>query len=264
MPSAASAIRVLITAGSTHEPIDAVRYLGNRSSGRLGLALADEAAKRGLTTTLLLGPTALPPPNRSHLAVHRFQTTAELQTLLREHWPQHDVLIMAAAVADYRPVFPLSLTSGGERAGVRVPQDSHSSDREPQSSSLKPLASTKLKRSAQSLTLELEPTPDLLAEAAASARPDQTLIGFALEPADRLLDSAREKLRKKGLHAIVANPLETMESPTITAKLLLADGRELAPPPKIAKPEFAKWLLDQLASVRSTPVAPSPSERGPG
>jgi phosphopantothenoylcysteine decarboxylase/phosphopantothenate--cysteine ligase len=228
-----SECRVLITAGPTHEPIDAVRYLGNRSSGQLGIALAEAAAVRGMTTTLLLGPTALPPPHRSHLTVHRFQTTAELQTLLRKHWPQHDVLIMAAAVADYRPSLLGSL-SLRERAGVRV--DESNSD-------------VKIKRGSQTLTLELEPTPDLLAEAAATARPEQRMIGFALEPADRLLNSAREKLRNKELHAIVANPLETMESPTITAVLLLADGRELAPPSNMPKPDFAIWLLDQLPAM---------------
>jgi phosphopantothenoylcysteine decarboxylase / phosphopantothenate---cysteine ligase len=208
--------RVLITAGPTHEPIDAVRYLGNRSSGRMGVALAEAAAARGWQATLLLGPTALPPPpDGSHLTVVRFQTTADLQALLRDHWPRHDLLIMAAAVADYRP-----------RASV-------------------PQTAAKIKRGSASFTLELEPTPDLLAELAAVAQPRQTLVGFALEPAERLLPSAREKLAHKRLHAIVANPLETMDSPTITATVLCADGRVLTPPADMPKAAFARWLLDQ-------------------
>src|SRR5262245_9381568 len=96
--------RILITAGPTHEPIDRVRYIANRSSGRMGLALAQAAIARGLRTTLLLGPTHLEPPNHSLLKTLRFRTTAELQNLLARYWPKHDVLFMAAAVADYRPI----------------------------------------------------------------------------------------------------------------------------------------------------------------
>src|SRR5688500_7711901 len=93
--------RCLITAGPTHEPIDEVRYLGNRSSGRMGIALAAASTRRGWQTTLLLGPTHLEPPQHSCLKVLRFQTAAELQALLHSQWPLHDVLLMAAAVADY-------------------------------------------------------------------------------------------------------------------------------------------------------------------
>jgi phosphopantothenoylcysteine decarboxylase/phosphopantothenate--cysteine ligase len=171
--------RLLVTAGPTHEPIDAVRFLGNRSSGRMGWSLADAAARRGWTTTLLLGPTESPLPVCSQVRVRRFRTAAQLADLLDEEWPGHDVLIMAAAVADYRPA--------------------------------RPADDGKLRRDGP-VVLELEPTPDLLAGLAARTRADQVTIGFALEPAERLDVSAREKLARKSLDAIVANPLETMGS----------------------------------------------------
>lgn len=217
--SPANAPRLLITAGPTWEPIDAVRYLTNRSSGRMGLALAQSSIRRAWPTTLLLGPTPLPPPHTSHCSIRRFQTTAQLETLLVEHWPSHDVLLMAAAVADYRPV-EVDPTQKHPRHG-------------------------------HGWHLALEPTPDLLAHLAQTSRPNQTLIGFALEPADRLIESARRKLEQKHLHAIVANDLTTMDSDTITATLLLADGRTLSPGRELEKVEFANWLLDELATIRA-------------
>ena len=212
---------VLITAGPTHEPIDGVRYLANRSSGRMGIALAEASLRRNQRTTLLLGPTPLAPPQHSQLTTRRFQTTAELQSLLAETWPRHDILIMAAAVADYRPIRPLAPDS-------------------------------KQPRGQETWTLELEPTPDLLAAAAASAGPGKVTVGFALEPADRLLDSARRKLATKGVDAIVANPLETIGSDLVTATLLLGDGRVLTPPGGACpKQEFATWLLEQVEGLRT-------------
>jgi phosphopantothenoylcysteine decarboxylase / phosphopantothenate---cysteine ligase len=223
-PAAQSSVvscRVLITAGPTHEPIDAVRYIANRSSGRVGIALAEAAATRGMPTTLLLGPTHLRPDPvpevSSLLRTIRFQTTDDLQSLLKEHWPAHDVLFMAAAVADYR----LAPSPG------IAPAD----------------RSSKIPRQRTGLALHLEPTPDLLAELASSTRPDQYLIGFALEPRDRLLESARAKRERKRLDAIIANPLETMDSEAITAMVIFADGEEVAAPPGISKREFAEWLL---------------------
>jgi len=208
---------MLITAGPTHEPVDAVRYIANRSSGRLGIALAEAAAARRDHVTLLLGPTLSSPPQHSHVTTRRFQTTAELQDLLRDLWPDHSVLIMAAAVADYRPA--------------------HSPGR-----------TEKRPRGDGPWTLELEPTPDLLAEAAANARPEQLTVGFALGPADGLLESARSKLAAKDVDAIVANPLETMGAERIQATLLLRDGRELSLP-ECSKARFAEWLLDRVEEL---------------
>ncbi len=186
----------------------------------MGIAVADAAVQRRWPTTLLLGPTPLRPPEHSLLNTIRFQTTADLQALLLEHWPTHDVLIMAAAVADYRPAVSAEQASG------------------------------KIKRGGP-MSLQLEPTPDLLAGLATITRRDQTVIGFALEPEDRLMASARDKLSRKTLDAIVANPLETMDSPAITATVLLADGRTLPSTPGLAKEQFAGWLLDQLGEIES-------------
>lgn len=206
---------LLITAGPTHEPIDAVRYIGNRSSGRLGIALADEAARRGWTTTLLLGPTPAQPG--AGYETRRFTSTADLQALLQKEFPACDVLIMAAAVADYRPA---TVASVG-----------------------------KIRRDPGGVSLHLEPTPDLLAGCAAARRPGQLLIGFALEPPERLLASAREKIARKHIDAIVANPLRTMDAPDIEATFIRRDGSSEPTPGPIAKTEFAPWLLDRIQQL---------------
>ena len=204
---------VLVTAGPTHEPVDAVRFLSNRSSGRTGIAIAMEAARRGHPTTLLLGPVSESVPQSPSLLVERFKTTAQLQSLMATHWPRHALLVMAGAVADF---IPRRLSSG------------------------------KASRHDGPRQLTLDPAPDLLQSAAASRRPGQHLIGFALEPAKVCLKSARAKLERKGIDAIVANPLETMDATTITATLLLADGGSVEPPPDVPKTQFATWLWDEL------------------
>ena len=168
--------------------------------------------------TLLLGPTPSAPPQHSQIRVQRFRTAAQLQDLLADLWPDHAVLIMAAAVADYRPSKPAD-----------------------------PLE--KRPRQQGPWTLELEPTPDLLAEAAAARRPDQVTVGFALGPPEGLLETARAKLRAKDIDAIVANPLRTIGNDQIQATLILRDGRELSRP-ECSKQEFANWLLEQVELLR--------------
>lgn len=210
--------RLLITAGPTHEPIDAVRFLGNRSSGRMGVAIADAACAREWSVTLLLGPTHLEPSD-TQVRLRRFRTAADLQALLRTHTPDADVLIMAAAVADYRPKPNPAMADG------------------------------KFRRSNAPFALDLEPTPDLLAEVASHRRPDQFFVGFALEPRQDLLASARAKLTRKKVDLVVANPLETMDSPQIEATLLAADGSSTATPGLMPKTAFAPWLLDQIEST---------------
>lgn len=205
--------RVLVTAGPTHEPIDQVRYIANRSSGRMGIAIAQAALGRAWPVTLLLGPTTVQPPTCSQLRTLRFQTATDLQGLLRQEWPSHDILFMAAAVADFTPI----------RANAG-----------------------KIRRSGKRTVLDLKPMPDLLAELADLTQPAQRVIGFALEPAETLIESAREKLRRKRLDAIVANPLETMDSPTVTATVLFRDGTTIPAPPDIEKSQFAEWLLEGL------------------
>jgi len=206
---------ILITAGPTHEPIDKVRYLANRSSGRMGLALAEAARQAGHRVTLLLGPAAVEPP--AGVAVHRFQTTADLERLLAVWFPACDALIMAAAVADYRPVV---------RSAEKIP------------------------RREGRLVIELEATPDLVACCAAARKPHQRIVAFALETPEMLHQSAMEKLQRKGVDAIVANPLATIGSDTVSATLLTARG-PVTPPPGSAEPmdkqAFARWLIRWLA-----------------
>lgn len=210
---AARAKAVLVTAGPTHEPIDAVRYISNRSSGRLGIAVAEAAARRGHRVELLLGPTHLLPED-SRVVTHRFQTTAELETLLAARSGVFDWLVMAAAVADYRP--------------AASP------------------ANQKLPRSASNLTLHLTPTPDLLAAVSQRRRPGQLLVGFALEPAERLETSARAKLQRKSIDAIVANPLETMDSPGISAMIFTRWGESMTSEGTLPKERFADRLISLM------------------
>jgi phosphopantothenoylcysteine decarboxylase/phosphopantothenate--cysteine ligase len=220
--------RLLITAGPTQEPIDAVRYIGNRSSGRLGCALADRAAARGWPVTLLLGPAPARPASDA-VTLRRFRTTDDLARLLDAELPSCDILVMAAAVADYRPAIDeVDLTEKRRRGG--------------------------------NLTLRLEATPDLLAACGSRRTPSQLLVGFALEPRDRLLDSARSKLARKKIDLVVANPLETMDAPTIDATLLgtAATGlpeQGISTGNAIAKTDFADWLLDRLAPLAAARLA---------
>lgn len=216
-------VRILVSAGPTHEPIDQVRYLGNRSSGRMGIAVAEAAARAGASTTLLLGPTHLGPSEDSSIQLERFRSSTELAGLLRAHWPRNDLLFMAAAVADYRPV--------------------HGDLEE------------KLRREDGTCFLELEPTPDLVAELAAKSRPNQVRIGWALEPREELIERARTKLQRKDLAAIVANPLETIDSREIEGHLLLGNGEQIDPPSDgMTKEAFAQWLLETILSLRESLV----------
>lgn len=211
--------RLVITAGPTHEPIDAVRFIGNRSSGRLGVTLADHAASLGWNVRLLLGPTCLSTSD-SRVEVVRFRTTADLEIALAAHAPWCDVLVMAAAVADYRPRVTPEMLQGKHR------------------------------RTAEGLKIELEATPDLLAACAKARRAGQTFVGFALEPRDRLMASARSKLQRKSLDMIVANPLETMDGPTIEAIVLTSGGAEHRTQGAILKEQFAPWLMGIIAEHR--------------
>lgn len=203
--------RCLITAGPTHESIDAVRFIGNRSSGRMGIAIAEAARVSGWDVTLLLGPVCAIPP--MGLRVERFTSTQDLARLLDRHFPTCDVLVMAAAVADFRPV---STSSG------------------------------KLPRSAK-LTLELETTTDLVGTCA-KKRTHQRIVGFALEDTNTLKDRAFQKLKDKNLDAIVANPLETMDSARVAARIMTLDGGVHGPVSDEAmdKSQFARWLVEWM------------------
>lgn len=208
--------RVLVTAGPTFEALDSVRSLSNRSSGRLGGSIALASAIAGHETTLLLGPGPAATACHPRLAIQRFTSARELGALIGEHWPSHDLLIMAAAVADYTP-------RGGQDQGK------HARNGE--------------------MDLQLVATADLVAAAAADARDDQRVIAFALEdPAD--LDArARAKLEAKGVDAIVANPLATMEHPQISASVIRRNGGTLEAPADMPKPAFAAWLVAHLDEI---------------
>ncbi len=211
---------MLITSGPTHEAIDDVRYVGNRSSGRMGVALAEAARDLSWDVTLLLGPVTVPPPDAVDTV--RFTSTADLQTLLDARFSRCDVLIMAAAVSDYRPV----RTQAG-----------------------------KMPRADTNLVVELEPTPDLVAQCAERRRAGQRIVGFALEEPDKLEERALEKLRRKKLDALVANPLATMGSEKVRARLFIPDGSVIAPPEpaqedgSLSKKDFARWLIEWIDGV---------------
>ena len=208
--------RILVTAGPTREPIDAVRYLSNRSSGKVGLAITEAALGLEWPVTLLLGPGTQYPPSHPLLTTFGFTTASDLETLLKAHWPASDVLVMAAAVADFRPKSPL--------AG-------------------------KKRMRGEPCSLELEPVDDLLAGLAPLSTPGQIRIGFALEDPAELQERAEMKLKSKDLDAIVANPLSTLESDSIEATLIHRDGRSEALPSPASKQEFAAWLLDRISSL---------------
>ena len=170
-PRSLVGLRVLVTAGGTREPIDAVRFVGNRSSGRMGLALAQEAAARGAEVTTILANVLVPRPHGiRHLDV---ETAEDLERVARAEFERADVLVMAAAVGDFRP----SRREAGKIA----------------------------KAGRGSLSLDLEPTTDVLASLARLRRRDQTLVGFAAEHGEGARERAREKLERKRLDAIVVN-----------------------------------------------------------
>jgi len=164
-----TSLRVLVTAGPTREAIDPVRYLSNHSTSKMGIALAEEARNAGAEVCLLLGPTNEEPP--VGIEVHRFESAASLEALMQQHWPAADVLIMAAAVADYTPAEP---------------------------------AEHKIKKKEQILQLKLKKTTDLLAEASKNRKEGQRVVGFALET-EHGEKNALEKLEKKKLDLIVLN-----------------------------------------------------------
>ncbi|MBV8256940.1 MAG: bifunctional phosphopantothenoylcysteine decarboxylase/phosphopantothenate--cysteine ligase CoaBC, partial [Actinobacteria bacterium] len=151
--------RVLVSAGGTREPLDSVRYVGNRSSGRMGVALAAEAARRGAEVTLLAANLAVPPP--AGVEVVATPTAADLEREALPRAAEADVVVMAAAVADYRPA---------EAIAAKRPKDS------------------------AAWTVELEPTTDVLAAIGSRRRDGQVIVGFAADHGDRGLERAREKL----------------------------------------------------------------------
>ena len=213
---------ILITAGPTWEQIDPVRFIGNRSSGHLGCQLALASVIAGFQTTLLLGSGSESPTSHPRLQTHTFTSTRDLDALIHQHWSSHQYLIMAAAVADFTP-----------RGG---PLD------------------TKQSR-CDGMKIDLVPTTDLVASASKNARSDQRIIAFALGENMSLEQVAKDKLHRKGVDAIVANPLQTMDAKSITATIYCKDGNTFSPPANCSKTSFAYWLVEHLDAICSTSLS---------
>jgi len=206
---------VLVTAGGTREALDPVRFIGNRSSGKMGYALADAARSRGAKVILISGPSALHPP--AHCEVVKVITAEQMQNAVLARMAESTLIIKAAAVADYRPVI--------------------TSDQ-------------KLKRTGP-ITIELAPTEDILAEVVRRRRPGQLIIGFAAETND-LLENGRAKLLRKGADAIVVNAVSGdgvgIEADSNAATFLtLSTSIEL---PEMPKRNLADRILDEIVTLR--------------
>jgi phosphopantothenoylcysteine decarboxylase/phosphopantothenate--cysteine ligase len=213
-------LRVLVTAGGTREPIDSVRFVGNRSSGRMGFALAEQAARRGAAVTVLAANVAL--ARAAGIAYRDVETAAELAVACAEEFPRCDVLLMAAAVADFRPVAP---------AATKIKKDADAPD-----------------------TIALERTPDILAALSEQRTPGQTLVGFAAEHGADALEHARGKLTRKRLDAVVFNDISRPDigfDTTDNEVTIVAPDRE-RPLPRAPKGEIAAAILDEVVRLRAT------------
>jgi phosphopantothenoylcysteine decarboxylase/phosphopantothenate--cysteine ligase len=209
--------RVVVTAGGTQEAIDPVRVVTNRSSGRMGYALAEAARDRGASVVLVTAPTALATPVGVEL--RRVESAEQMCDAVLAELDQADVLIMAAAVADYRPTRP---------------------------------ADHKIKKKPQRLSIELEPTTDILAVAASRGRPDLVRVGFAAE-SQHLLENARAKLERKRLNLIVANDISLPESGFAAESnkvTILGQGDFQLDLPIMPKGDVAHAILDQVVRIR--------------
>jgi phosphopantothenoylcysteine decarboxylase/phosphopantothenate--cysteine ligase len=216
-PSDMAGLKVVVSAGGTREPIDAVRVIANRSSGKQGYAIAEEAARRGAQVTLVSTVDRQAPIG---VEIVRVETAAQMQAELERLAPACDVVVMAAAVADFRPVDP---------------------------------ADHKLKKHDGPPKIVLERTPDILAGLGASKPPGQTLVGFAAET-DELETNARAKLERKHLDLIVANdvsaPAPGFQHDT-NAVTLFAVGEPAVTLPLADKRTIAAGVLDRIVAMRA-------------
>jgi len=209
---------ILVTAGGTQEPIDPVRYISNRSSGKMGYALAEAARDRGAEVTLVTAPTSLVEPVGVNLV--KVNTAQEMQQAVENVTTQADALVMAAAVADYRPT---------------------------------KAAKDKIKKGEAGLTLELEPTPDILS----SVKGNFIKVGFAAESSN-LMENAEQKLKQKGLDLIVVNDITASDSGfgTDTNRVTIIDRKgKVDSLPLMPKREVADKVLDRVAELFSKPKA---------
>jgi phosphopantothenoylcysteine decarboxylase/phosphopantothenate--cysteine ligase len=218
-PHSLDGLRVLVTAGGTREPIDSVRYVGNRSSGRMGVALAEEAALRGAEVTLIAANVSLERPDG--VRVVEVGTAAELETAAREEFASADVLLMAAAVADFRPGVP-------EEAKIK-------------------------KAGRPGLWLELEPTTDVLATLAGTRREGQTLVGFAAEHGGDPVAAGQGKLERKGLDAVVVNDISRADIgfDAEQNEVTIVTRAGARPVPLGPKSAVAAAILDEVEALRT-------------
>jgi phosphopantothenoylcysteine decarboxylase / phosphopantothenate---cysteine ligase len=219
-PRTWSGLHVLVTAGGTREPIDTVRYIGNRSSGRMGVALAARAAARGADVTLIAANLSVPPPPNVH--VIPVATAAELKQACERTFENCDVLLMAAAVADFRPVSA---------------------------------AAHKLKKDAgPPPPIALEPTDDVLSELSERRRPGQVLVGFAAEHGEGAIEYGRGKLERKGLDAIVVNDISRtdigFENDANEVLIISASGQRSVP--RTRKEQVAEIVLEEVDRLRTS------------
>lgn len=206
--------RILITAGPTLEHLDPIRSIVNRSSGKMGLALARACRKKDIPVQVLLGPveTTVEQEYRRHGQVASYETSQDLEDLLDKFWPKYDLLFMAAAVSDLRPA---------------------------------EVAHSKLPRSA--ISINLEPVPDLLSRLATRWPSHGIRIGFALEDESQLIDGAKRKLKAKGCHAIAANPLGTISSDSVSGVWVTRKGHEALG--LLSKEHYAAELLNRALQL---------------
>ena len=222
--------RILITAGATREPIDPVRFISNRSSGRMGFALARGARARGADVTVVAGTTSVDVPG--NLRVIKATTATEMQRAVLENSREATIFIAAAAVADYAPVHALD---------------------------------QKMKKSGAEIALKLKRTPDILTEVARARHNGQLVVGFAAETQD-LLENAWEKLVSKDLDAIVANDVSTegagFDSENNAIAILFRDRPDTVELPLMSKDEAAHRILDEIVKMRKVPTnaPPAPAE----
>jgi len=215
---------VLVTAGPTHEPIDPVRYLGNRSSGKMGYALAEAALRRGAKVILVSGPTALQPPSAAETIF--VETAQQMRTAVLDRWEQTSLIIMAAAVGDYH---------------------------------VKAVSHEKLKRKG-ALDLQLEPNPDILADLGslrhASGRRSPLLIGFAAET-ENLLENARAKLASKQIDAIVLNDVARpgIGFNSDRNEVTIVTATETIAVPEASKQDVAQKILEAALRLRQQQAA---------
>jgi phosphopantothenoylcysteine decarboxylase/phosphopantothenate--cysteine ligase len=220
LPRSLEAVRVLVTAGGTREPIDSVRYVGNRSSGRMGFAVASEAARRGADVTVVAANVSLPREEGIHYI--DVETAAELEQAAVRAFEYADVLVMAAAVADFRPAAP-----EGSKISKTEMQDG--------------------------MSLSLEPTTDVLATLSDRRRPEQVLVGFAAEHGEGGIERARGKLERKRLDAVVVNDISRADIGFDSGEneVTILSAGEDRHVPLASKPEVASAIVDAVEALRA-------------